>query len=150
MKFLSTGQGGNMRTIKYLIVFLLFAGLAYAADTTGDKKIFTATVNPDGVQRVEITGGGYYYDPNYIIVKKDVPVEFVVKKVSSFMPIPHNIAMDAPEAGINFKEDMETEPKVIRFTPTKTGTYPFYCDKKFLFFESHREKGMEGTLEVVE
>lgn len=139
-----------MRAIKYLIVFLLFAGLAYAADTTGEKKIFKATVDDKGVQRVEITGGEYYFDPNYIIVKKDIPVEFVVKKVSGFFPIPHNIKIEAPEAGINFNEDIPKEPKVIRFTPTKTGKYDIICDKKFLFFESHKDKGMEGTLEVVE
>ncbi len=45
---------------------------------------------------------------------------------------------------------MENEAKVIRFTPTRVGSYPFYCNKKLLFFESHREKGMEGILEVVE
>jgi len=150
MRLLSTRQGGNMRTLKYLIVFLLFAGLAYAADKAVEKKIFTATVDSNGVQRVEITGGEYYFDPNYIIVKKDVPVEFVVKKVSSFMPIPHNIKIEAPEAGINFNEDMPKEPKVIRFTPTKAGKYDIICDKKFLFFATHKEKGMEGTLEVVE
>lgn len=36
------------------------------------------------------------------------------------------------------------------FTTTKPGKYPFYCDKKLLFMDSHREKGMEGILEVVE
>jgi plastocyanin len=137
-----------MRTIKCLIVFLFLAGLAYAADTAGTKKIFTATIDDNGVQRVEITGGEYYFDPNYIIVKKDVPVEFVVKKVSGF--IPHNIVIEAPEAGINFRESLSSDPKVIRFTPTKTGKYAIFCDKKLLFFRSHREKGMEGTLEVVE
>jgi hypothetical protein len=30
------------------------------------------------------------------------------------------------------------------------GEYPFYCSKKLLFFKSHREKGMEGMLEVVQ
>jgi plastocyanin domain-containing protein len=139
-----------MRTLKYLTVFLLLAGLAYAADTPVEKKIFTATVDSNGVQRVEITGGEYYFDPNYIIVKKGVPVEFVVKKVSGIIPIPHNILIDAPDAGINFNEDMPSKPKVIRFTPTKTGKYAIICDKKFLFFETHKEKGMEGTLEVVD
>ncbi|MBI5664552.1 MAG: cupredoxin domain-containing protein [Nitrospirae bacterium] len=139
-----------MKTIKCLMVFLLFAGLAYAADKAVEQKMFTATVDNNGVQRVEITGGEYYFDPNYIIVKKDVPVEFVVKKVSGAFPIPHNIKIEAPEAGINFNEDMPSKPKVIRFTPTKTGKYQISCDKRFLFFATHQEKGMEGTLEVVE
>ena len=77
-----------------------------------------------------------------------VLVELKVKKESGF--VPHNIAMKAPEAGIEFEESLSSDPKTIRFTPTKTGSYPMYCSKKLLFFESHREKGMEGVLEVVE
>jgi len=137
-----------MRTVKCLIVILFLAGLAYAADPAGKEKIFTATVDSNGIQRVEITGGEYYFDPNYIIVKKDIPVDFVIKKVSGF--IPHNIIIEAPEAGINIRESMTTEAKVIRFTPTKTGKYAIVCDKRFLFFANHKEKGMEGVLEVVE
>jgi len=137
-----------MRAIKCLIVILFLAGLAYAADPAGKQKIFTATVDTNGVQRVELTGGEYYFDPNYIIVKKDVPVDFVIKKASGF--IPHNIVIEAPEAGINIREYMTTEPKVIRFTPTKAGKYAIACDKKLLFFASHKDKGMEGILEVVE
>jgi plastocyanin len=58
--------------------------------------------------------------------------------------------LSAPEAGIEFNENLSTEPKMIRFTPTKAGSYPFYCSKKLLFLESHRQKGMEGMLSVVE
>jgi len=138
-----------MRTIKYLMIFLIFAGLAYAEDTAGkEKKVYTATVDKDGIQKVELVGGDYYYDPNYIIVKKDIPVEFIVRKKSGM--IPHNIVVESPEAGINIREAMSSDPKVIRFTPTKAGKYPVFCDKKLLFFPSHRKKGMEGTIEVVE
>jgi hypothetical protein len=44
---------------------------------------------------------------------------------------------------------MTTTPKTIKFVPTKTGTYPFYCSKKVPFVKSRRERGMEGVLEVV-
>jgi plastocyanin len=137
-----------MKTIKYLIVFLIFSGIAYAEDTAGKQIIYNANVDTDGVQRVEITGSEYSFNPNYIIVKKDIPVEFIVKKTSGF--IPHNIVIESPEAGINIRESMDTDPKVIRFTPTKAGKYPVFCDKRFLFFPSHRKKGMEGIIEVVE
>lgn len=137
-----------MRRVTCFMVFLLLTGFAHAADTTSTQKIFTATVDNNGVQRVEVTGGEYYFDPNYIIVKKDIPVEFVIKKASGF--IPHNIVIEAPEAGINIRESMTSEPKTIRFTPTKAGKYAIVCDKKLLFFASHKDKGMEGTLEVVE
>ena len=55
-----------------------------------------------------------------------------------------------PEAGIDINETLSTEPKTIKFVPKKNGKYPFYCDKKLLFFKSHRERGMEGVIEVTD
>ena len=95
-----------------------------------------------------MTSGEYYFDPDHIIVKVNIPVELKVKREPGI--VPYNIVMSEPEAGIVFKEDVSTEPKVITFTPKKTGKFPFYCDKKLLFFKSHRERGKEGILEVAE
>jgi hypothetical protein len=36
----------------------------------------------------------------------------------------------------------------IQFTPTQSGKVGIECDKKLLFFKSHKERGMIGTLEV--
>jgi len=41
------------------------------------------------------------------------------------------------------------ETKTVRFTPVAPGTYTFYCKSKLLWFKSHREHGMEGTLTVL-
>ncbi|HEY6000654.1 MAG TPA: hypothetical protein VI078_15310 [bacterium] len=112
----------------------------------GEIKQAVAVLGADGIQRVEILGGGYFYNPNYVIVKVNVPVEITYKREPGF--VPHDFAIKAPDAGINFSESMDTKPKVVKFTPTKTGVYPFYCTKKLLFFASHRDKGMEGALEV--
>ena len=62
--------------------------------------------------------------------------------------IPHDIELKAPDAGMDLKMDLSSTPQVLRFTPTKTGEFTFYCTKKLLFFESHKDKGMVGTLEV--
>jgi len=64
--------------------------------------------------------------------------------------VPHTLVIQSPEAGIAVDEGLSSEAKAIRFTPTAVGNYPFYCRNKLLFFKSHREKGMEGVLEVVE
>lgn len=159
-----------MRYVKYLLVVLLLMpfSLIYGQETKeeakpevkpeakqeapeqkGKIKRVVATVDPDGVQRVEITGGEYYFDPNYIVVKVNVPVELKVKKAKGY--VPHNLMVKAPEAGIDFKTDLsDKEVHSVKFTPTKVGKYPIYCDKKLLFFKSHRNRGMEGTIEVVE
>lgn len=126
----------------------LFAGQAPGDEQPKAEKIFKAAVGDDGIQHVDILGGGYFFTPNRIIVKVNVPVELKIRKESGI--VPHNIVIKAPEAGIDIDISLSDESKIVRFTPTKTGTYPFYCNKKLLFFESHREKGMEGTLEVTD
>lgn len=132
---------------KILALMLLALVTVTAAQAAQPQKTFTATVNELGTQSVTITGGDYYFEPNNIILKVNVPVELTVKKAPGY--VPHDIVMDAPDAGMLFKVDFKQDGAVIRFTPTKNGTYPFYCDKKLLFFESHREKGMEGNIVVV-
>jgi plastocyanin len=113
----------------------------------GVEKRFVATIGADGVQHVEVIGGEYYFDPNYIIVKVNVPVELKVRK-EPYM-IPHNIVVKAPEAGIDFKTDLSKDWRAITFTPTKVGKYEMICDKKLLWFKSHKDRGMDGFIEVV-
>ncbi|MBI5206094.1 MAG: quinol oxidase [Nitrospirae bacterium] len=137
-----------MKLVRFFAVFLLIAGVSFAQDTGQEKKVFKAAIDKDGIQRAEITGGEYFFEPYHIIVKINVPVELTVRKKPGI--VPHDIIVNDPEAGINFKEDLSKEPKVIKFTPKKTGKYPVYCSKKLLFFKSHRERGMEGLLEVIE
>jgi len=133
---------------KLIVSFMVAGAFLCAAYASAEEKTHRATVDADGVQRVEVLGGSYFFRPKHIIVKVNVPVELKVKKESGVAP--HNIVIKEPEAGIAFDESMGTEPKVIRFTPKKTGNYTFYCSKKLIFFESHRDKGMKGVLEVVQ
>jgi plastocyanin domain-containing protein len=129
----------------------LFAGaviltLFLASFAWSEIKEVTAKIDPDGVERVEIVGGGYYFDPNRVVVKVNVPVELKVRKEPGMTP--HNIVLKAPEAGIDISEELGGDVTTITFTPTKVGEYPFYCDKKLPFVKSHRERGMEGMLIV--
>ncbi len=132
------------KIIGFVILGMLLHSVARASYV---KDVYKATVDKDGVQRIEMLAGSYFFKPNDIIVKVNTPVELVVKKESGF--IPHDIVLNAPNAGINVKVDLSTEPRVIKFTPMKVGKYSFYCDHRFLFW-SHRTKGMEGVLEVID
>ncbi|WP_298439025.1 quinol oxidase [Geobacter sp.] len=139
------------RIAAFAMALFVLASLPAFGDQGGDKPPqieYRATVDADGVQRVEIVGGDYFFRPNLIIVRVNVPVELKVRKETVL--VPHDLIVKAPEAGMDFKVALEREPTVVRFTPTRVGRYPMYCDKKLLFFASHREKGMEGTIEVVE
>jgi plastocyanin domain-containing protein len=117
-----------------------------ANDVRGQKNIYKAVPDDDGIQRISIIGGEYFFNPDYIIVKVNIPVELTIRKETGV--VPHDIVIEEPEAGIDFNEALSTEPKIIRFIPKKVGKYPFYCSKKLLFFKSHRDRGMQGIIEV--
>lgn len=134
-----------------VLIVLSTLATGFAADPPAPVPAAVPVVVPidkDGVQRVEILGSDYYFKPGHIVVKVNVPVELKVRKDGYI--IPHNIVIDAPEAGIKFNESLSRDPKAITFTPTKAGKYPMFCDKKPPLMASHRDKGMEGLLEVVE
>jgi plastocyanin domain-containing protein len=126
---------------------LIFSLAVSTAVAQGGKERVVASIDADGVQRVRLVGGSYFFKPAHIVVKVNVPVELLASRESGITP--HNLIIKAPEAGISVNEDLGTEPKKIAFKPTAVGKYPFYCGKKLPFMASHREKGMEGVLEVV-
>ena len=137
-----------MRYVLNVALMLMFlSGPALADEQTAAKR-FVATIDKDGYQRVEMTAGEYYFDPSVVVVKVNVPVELTIRKTGGITP--HTIAMKAPEAGLDFTIGISKDPKKISFMATKTGTYPFECTERFLFFKSHRDRGMHGVLEVVE
>ena len=133
----------------FLIGCLCFSLVGSASAFAQDQKeVHVAKVDPDGVQRVRIVGGSYFFKPNHIIVKVNVPVELLANLEPGI--VPHTLVLNAPEAGIAIDETLSTDPKTVRFTATAVGKYAFYCKNKLLFFKSHRENGQEGILEVVE
>lgn len=106
-------------------------------------KEVTATTGPDNVQHVTITTHSYYFEPNRIVVRKGVPVELTVKNKATF--VPHDFSCEAEVAGIevDVPVGMFRASKQVRFTPTTTGEFDFYCD-----VDGHAKKGMKGTLVV--
>ena len=101
----------------------------------------------DGMQRATIILDSYSYTPQHLIVQAGKPVELLLTSITTITP--HNFVLWDEAAGLFIERDVSAGKTVtVQFTPTKPGTYSFYCDKKLLFLPSHREKGMEGTLEV--
>ena len=136
-----------MKGTVYLLVIPILLVLALVPAMAEGQRTVTARVDADGVQRVPVAAGSYFYDPSHIIVKANTKVELTVMKEGGLTP--HDIQMKSPEAGMEFSEGLSSTPKVISFTPTKPGTYPFFCGKKPPLGKSHRERGMEGIIEVV-
>jgi plastocyanin domain-containing protein len=137
----------EVATMRLLIIAGLIVLSTLAAGLAADPPT-VVPLDKDGVQRIEILGGDYFFKPGHIIVKVNVPVELTVRKETYI--VPHNIVINAPEAGIKVNESLSRDPKSIMFTPTRIGRYAMFCDKKPPFLDSHRKKGMEGLLEVVE
>jgi len=131
----------------FTLIFLwALAVPSFAADPDSGKTV-RAMVGADGKQRVEILGGSYFFKPDHIIVKANVPVELVVKREWGI--VPHTFVLKIPQSGIMIDESLSTDAKTVEFMPTAAGTYTFYCKNKLLFFKSHEEKGMKGVLEVI-
>jgi plastocyanin len=137
----------------FLCLFLLvtvgmFGPVAsFAQDKPAGKRGTIVPMDADGVQRLSMVLDSYSYDPDHIIVQAGHPVELLLTSVTTFTP--HNFVLKDEAAGLSLDGDVGAGKKMtLRFTPTQKGIFPFYCDKKLLFFASHREKGMEGKLEV--
>lgn len=128
-------------------VIVLLSGPALAADSASPP--YTVPLDQDGVQRATVQLDSYSYSPNHLIVQVGKPVELTL--VSVTLITPHNFILLDSAAGLAVEQDIGAgKTVVVRFTPTRPGLFPFYCDKKLPFFPSHREKGMEGRLEVRE
>ena len=129
-----------------LVVALLPALPAAAADAPAEAPV-TASLDADGVQRAAMVLDNYSYSPSHLIVQAGKPVELTLTRASSFTP--HNLIIDDPASGLSINQDVPGSKSVkLNFTPTRTGSFTFYCDKKAPFMPSHRDKGMEGVLEV--
>lgn len=117
--------------------------------TAGESVPFVIPPEKDGVQRASLVVDSYSYTPAHLVVQAGKPVELVLNSIT-FMT-PHNFVMNDESAGLSISEDVKAgATAVVRFTPQRPGRYPFYCDKKLLFLPTHRDKGMEGVLDVRE
>lgn len=107
----------------------------------------TAEIGADGIQRATITMDSYSYTPNHLTVQAGKPVELTLTSVTTI--VPHNFILKDPAAGLNIEKDVGAgKTDKVAFTPTQAGTVTFYCDRRLWPMPSHRDKGMEGRLEV--
>jgi plastocyanin len=124
---------------------MIFFFVAVGAGESAEPMKLKAS--EDGVQRAEIVLDTYSFKPDYLIVTVGRPVELTLKSVTII--VPHNFVIKAPEMGVEIHQEVPAGKTVkIQFTPTQTGKVEISCDKKLLFFKSHKEKGMIATLEV--
>jgi plastocyanin len=118
-----------------------------AAEPSESGPPVVIPVAADGVQRATVTLDSYSYSPNHLIVAAGKPVELTLISVTTFAP--HNFIIKDPAGSLSVEQDVSAGKTVtITFTPPQPGTFPIYCDKRLWPLPSHRDKGMEGKLEV--
>lgn len=134
------------------ILFGVFLALiAIPTNTSADDRPAT-----DASQRVTVRLTEYRFDPPQIEVKvgKETELtlvnegtvlhEFVTKGLS-------DLTVDVTVSGVVTAAlgiaELEIPPKatvVLRFTPTKAGEFPMWCDADKP--KNHRQSGMQGTM----
>ncbi len=140
-----------MRWLRVVVLTCLCLALGDAVGQAGDVPPpgppFVVLLGPDGVQRATVTLDSYSYVPGHLIVEAGKPVELTLTSVTTITP--HNFIIKDPAGGMNVEQDVGAGKTVtVKFTPTQAGVFAIYCDKRLWPLPSHREKGMEGKLEV--
>ena len=140
-----------MRLLHMLVTVWLLTSvgvtIVHAAEPSESGPPVVIPVAADGVQRATVTLDSYSYTPNHLIVEAGKPVELTLTSVTTI--IPHNFIIKDPAGSLSVEQDVSAGKTVtITFTPTRPGTFPIYCDKRLWPLPSHRDKGMEGKLEV--
>jgi heme/copper-type cytochrome/quinol oxidase subunit 2 len=126
---------------------LILVAAALAAEPSHPGPPFVVPVAADGVQRATVILDSYSYQPDHLIVERGKPVELTLTSVTTI--IPHNFIIKDPAGSLTVEQDVSAgKTVVVKFTPTQSGTFPIYCDKRLWPLPSHRDKGMEGKLEV--
>ena len=131
----------------FWLLTLIDVTIVHAAEPSQSGPPVVIPVAADGVQRATVTLDSYSYSPNHLIVEAGRPVELTLTSVTTI--IPHNFIIKDPAGSLSVEQDISAGKTVtITFTPTQPGIFPIYCDKRLWPLPSHRDKGMEGKLEV--
>lgn len=126
---------------------LALTGVAFGGEPASMGPPLTVPTDADGVQRTTVILDSYSYQPSHLIVEKGKPVELTLKSVTTFTP--HNFIIKDPGGSLSVEQDVSAgKIVVLKFTPMQPGIFPIYCDKRLWPLPSHRDKGMEGKLEV--
>ena len=131
----------------FWLLTLIDVTIVHAAEPSQPGPPVVIPVATDGVRRAAVTLDSYSYSPNHLIVEAGRPVELTLTSVTTM--IPHNFIIKDPAGSLSVEQDISAGKTVtITFTPPQPGIFPIYCDKRLWPLPSHRDKGMEGKLEV--
>lgn len=130
----------QLSSVRRLLPGLLFIvtsglnGLLYAAE--------------ENTRIIRIVLGDYHFMPAELQLVAGQPVILQLVNTDTFTP--HNFTLEDPDQGLDTDVDiLAGETVEVHLMPLWPGRHTFYCSNQLLFMDSHREKGMEGSLIVV-
>ncbi len=94
-------------------------------------------VEDSEVRTIAIEAGSFYYKPAEIKVKKGEKIKIVMTSKDMM----HDFMID--ELNVKLPVTKSGETNSVEFTPTKTGTFEYYCS-----VGEHRKNGQIGTIIV--
>ena len=138
--------GRPSRTLAIVgLLTVTLVSIVHASDSLGSA--IAVHISPDGVQRATVILDSYSYSPNHLVVENGKPVELTLTSVTTITP--HNFIIKDSTGSLSVEQDVGAGRTVMaRFVPTQPGLFSFFCDKRLWPMRSHRDKGMEGLLEV--
>ncbi len=142
MKTLPEVAGITLGTL--IIVLALFW---FGVPEPALSQMSTPPAATERVIEYTISMRDYRFHPNDLTAVVGYPV--VLTLINPERITPHNFTLETGAAEPVIVDIGAGETKTVRFTPNAPGTYTFYCKSKLLWFKSHRDHGMEGTLRVL-
>lgn len=131
-----------------LVIIVVVLGLfGFGVPEPVLSQTSTPPVAAERVIEYTISMRDYRFQPNELTAVAGYPV--VLTLINPERITPHNFTLETGAAEPVTVDIGAGETKTVRFTPNTPGTYTFYCKSKLLWFKSHREHGMEGTLTVL-
>ena len=124
----------------FLVITVGSNGLLIAADSAAESDTEPRVI------RVEL--GDYHFMPGELQLVVGQPV--VLQLVNTDSLTPHNFTLEDPSNGLDVNVDVTAGETVeVHLMPLWPGRHTFYCGNKMIFMDSHRDKGMQGSLLVV-
>jgi len=120
------------QTGAFILLYFLLCGSAFGVDV---------------VRVISVKMGDYRFQPDTIEVHAGEPVRLELTDTDGLTP--HNFTLKGDAGKLDIDIDVAAgTTQVVEFTAPVAGSYPFFCNKKLLFMQSHRDRGMQGTLVV--
>ena len=85
----------RISTLGFLLVGLAACQSAGEQKPAAQEQARVVKADHDGVQRVTVLAGNYFFKPSRIIVKADTPVEILASREAGM--VPHDLVIQAPD-----------------------------------------------------